>query len=105
MRELRRMDKPVKRVMIGGGGNIGRKLARNARAPLRGEDDRDARASAPEAIAEELLNSIVLVGDCTDEELLREENIDEMDVYCALTNDDENNILSSMLAKRMGCPR
>ena len=50
-------------------------------------------------------NSIVLVGDCTDEDLLREENIDQTDVYCALTNDDEANILSAMLAKRMGCPR
>jgi trk system potassium uptake protein TrkA len=57
------------------------------------------------AIAEELLNSIVLVGDCADEDLLREENIDQTDVYMALTNDDEANILSAMLAKRLGCPR
>ena len=47
----------------------------------------------------------MLVGDCTDEDLLREENIDQTDVYCALTTDDEANILSAMLAKRMGCPR
>src|SRR5690606_13728795 len=56
-------------------------------------------------IAEDLLNSIVLVGDCADEDLLREENIDQTDVYCAMTNEDEANILSAMLAKRMGCPR
>jgi hypothetical protein len=56
-------------------------------------------------LAEDLVNSIVLVGDCADEDLLREENIDETDVYCALTNDDEANILSAMLAKRMGCQR
>ncbi|MFN7781942.1 MAG: NAD-binding protein, partial [Lysobacterales bacterium] len=56
-------------------------------------------------IAEDLVNSIVLVGDCADEDLLREENIDQTDVYCALTNDDEANILSAMLAKRMGCQR
>ncbi|HQX25178.1 MAG TPA: NAD-binding protein, partial [Pseudomonadota bacterium] len=37
--------------------------------------------------------------------LLREENIDQTDVYCALTNDDEANILSAMLAKKLGCPR
>jgi len=36
------------------------------------------------------------------EDLLREENIDQTDVYCALTNDDENNIMSSLLARRMG---
>ena len=47
----------------------------------------------------------MLVGDCADEDLLREENIDQTDVYCALTNDDEANILSAMLAKRLGCPR
>src|SRR5207344_2697433 len=74
LRELRRMDKPVKRVMIGGGGNIGRRLER----------------------------TLVLAGDVTDEELLRSENIGEMDVYCAVTNDDENNIMSSLLAKRLG---
>lgn len=47
----------------------------------------------------------MLVGDCADEDLLREENIDQTDIYCALTNDDEANILSAMLAKRLGCPR
>ncbi|HET9483768.1 MAG TPA: NAD-binding protein, partial [Xanthomonadales bacterium] len=57
------------------------------------------------ALAEWLTNSIVLIGDCADEDLLREENIDQTDIYCALTNDDEANILSAMLAKRLGCPR
>ena len=55
-----------------------------------------------EAIAEELEKAIVLVGDCADENLLREEAIEATDVYCVLTNDDEANILSSMLAKRLG---
>jgi trk system potassium uptake protein TrkA len=44
----------------------------------------------------------VLAGDVTDEALLEAENIGDMDVYCALTNDDENNIMSSLLAKRFG---
>jgi trk system potassium uptake protein TrkA len=56
-------------------------------------------------IAENLEKAIVLVGDCADEELLREEAIDTTDVYCVLTNDDEANILSSMLAKRMGAEK
>ena len=47
-------------------------------------------------------NTIVLHGDATDEELLNEENIDGSDVFCALTNHDEVNIISSMLAKRLG---
>ncbi|MBS1217610.1 MAG: TrkA-N domain protein, partial [Proteobacteria bacterium] len=104
MRELRRLDKPVKRVMIGGGGNIGRRLAQAI------EDHYDVkiieynRASA-EKLAAELRTTLVLVGDVTDEELLQAESIGDMDVFCALTNDDENNIMSSLLAKRMGVRR
>lgn len=104
MRELRRLDKPVKRVMIGGGGNIGRRLAQAI-------EDRynvkliEFNKKGAERLAAELQKTLVLVGDVTDEELLQSENIGEMDVYCALTNDDENNIMSSLLAKRMGVRR
>ena len=48
---------------------------------------------------------LVLNGDTTDEELLEDENIAEMDLFVAVTNDDENNIMSSLLAKRMGAGR
>lgn len=104
MRELRRMDKPVKRVMIGGGGNIGRRLAKAI------EDRYDVKIieyskTGAEKLATELQNALVLVGDVTDEDLLQSENIGDMDVYCALTNDDENNIMSSLLAKRLGVRR
>jgi trk system potassium uptake protein TrkA len=101
MRELRRMDKVVKRVMIGGGGNIGRRLASAI-------EDRysvkliEYNKAGAERLAAELDKTLVLTGDVTDEELLESENIGDMDVYCALTNDDENNIMSSLLAKRMG---
>ena len=104
MAELRRQEKPVKRIFIAGGGNIGRSLARVLEAQFSVKILERSRDRA-KSIAEDLTNSIVLVGDCADEDLLREENIDQTDVYCALTNDDEANILSSMLAKRMGCPR
>ena len=53
-------------------------------------------------ISEKLNKAIVLVGDAADEELLLEENIDNVDVFCALTNAEEANILSAMLAKRLG---
>ncbi|MGQ0751856.1 MAG: Trk system potassium transporter TrkA [Betaproteobacteria bacterium] len=101
MRELRRRDKPVKRVMIGGGGNIGRRLAKAI------EDRYDVKIiefskAGAERLAAELNKTLVLTGDVTDEELLETENIGDMDVYCALTNDDENNIMSSLLARRMG---
>jgi trk system potassium uptake protein TrkA len=104
MSELRRLDKPVRRVFIAGGGNIGRSLAKALENQFSVKILERSRDRA-KGIAEALRNSIVLVGDCADEDLLREENIDQTDVYCALTNDDEANILSAMLAKRMGCPR
>ena len=104
MNELRRQEKPVKRIFIAGGGNIGRSLAKTLEAQFSVKILERSRERA-KSIAEDLTNSIVLVGDCADEDLLREENIDQTDVYCALTNDDEANILSAMLAKRIGCPR
>jgi trk system potassium uptake protein len=104
MNELRRAEKPARRVFIAGGGNIGRNLARALENKFSVKVLERSRDRA-KRIAEDLLNSIVLVGDCADEDLLREENIDQTDVYCALTNDDEANILSAMLAKRLGCQR
>jgi trk system potassium uptake protein TrkA len=104
MSELRKLDKPVRRVFLAGGGNIGRSLARNLEQSYNVKILERSRERS-KVLAEHLQNSIVLVGDCADEDLLREENIDQTDVYCALTNDDEANILSAMLAKRLGCPR
>ncbi|HPA02263.1 MAG TPA: Trk system potassium transporter TrkA [Chiayiivirga sp.] len=104
MDTLRPRTKPVRRVFIAGGGNIGVSLA-GALEEQFGVKLLERSKDRAKAIAEDLQNTIVLVGDCTDEDLLREENIDQTDVYCALTNDDEANILSAMLAKRMGCPR
>ena len=98
---LRRLDKPYRYVMIAGGGNIGQALARSlegrCRVKLIERNRRHARQ-----LAETLDRTLVLQGDVADEDLLLEENIDEMDVFCAVTNDDEANILSSMLAKRLG---
>ena len=101
LRELRRMDKQVRRVMIGGGGNIGRRLAKALEKTYQVKIIEHSRASA-ERLAAELDNTLVIAGDVTDEELLNSENVEEMDVFCAVTNDDENNIMSSLLAKRMG---
>jgi len=104
MRELRRMDRPVKRVMIAGGGNIGQRLARALAADysVRVIDHNKRRC---EALAAKLERVLVLNGDATDEELLEQENIAEMDLFVAVTNDDENNIMGSLLAKRMGARR
>jgi len=104
LRELRRMDKPVRRVMIGGGGNIGRRLA-NALEDRYQVKIIEYNKTGAERLASELDNTLVISGDVTDEELLESENVDEMDVFCAVTNDDENNIMSSLLAKRLGVRR
>jgi trk system potassium uptake protein TrkA len=101
MSELRKLDKSNKRIILAGGGNIGKRLARALEGRFQVKIiERDAERTRE--ISEELDKSIVLLGDAADEELLLEENIENTDVFCALTNDDEANILSSMLAKRLG---
>ncbi len=101
MRELRREEAPVRRVVIAGGGNIGFRLASELEAKnqvkLIERDGKRARR-----VSEQLTSTTVLHGDAADEELLLEENIDSADVFAALTNSEEANILSAMLAKRLG---
>jgi len=104
MKELRPLDSPVRRIILAGGGNIGSNLAHYLERKHHVKIIEQNRERA-EFIAEDLEKAIVLVGDCADEELLREEAIDNTDVYCVLTNDDEANILSSMLAKKMGAEK
>jgi trk system potassium uptake protein TrkA len=104
MKEMQKLEDPIKRVVIAGGGNIGFRLAQTLdeenQVKVIERDSKRARK-----ISEQLNNSIVLVGDAADEELLVEENIDSVDVFCALTNSEEANILSAMLAKRLGARR
>lgn len=99
--ELRRLDKPYKRIVLAGGGNIGGNLARalenRYQVKVIERDNRRAKF-----LSETLDKTIVLYGDAADQEMLLEENIEHTDVFCALTNDDEANILSAMLAKRLG---
>ena len=101
MSEMRKLEDPVRRVVIAGGGNIGVRLA----LALEQTNQVKIIERNPErakAISERLNKAIVLVGDAADEEMLLEENIDSADVFCALTNAEEANILSAMLAKRLG---
>ncbi len=101
LREMRRMDKPTRRVMIVGGGNIGRRLAKSLERDYQVKlIEYNKKACA--ALAGELEKTLVLNGDGTDEKLMQQENVDEVDVFCALTNDDENNIMSALLAKQGG---
>ena len=101
MGELRRRDKAVRRIMLAGGGNIGLRLAQTLERGYHVKLIESGTARARQ-LSERLDHTIVLHGDAADEDLLREENIDNTDVFCAVTNDDQINILSAMLAKQMG---
>ncbi|MDD5299104.1 MAG: Trk system potassium transporter TrkA [Gallionella sp.] len=101
LKEMRRMDKPAKRVMIVGGGNIGRRLAKALERDYQVKLIEYNKKSC-EKLASELANTLVLHGDGTDEKLMQQEHVGDVDVFCALTNDDENNIMSSLLAKQGG---
>jgi len=104
MSELRRVDKPFRRMIFAGGGSIGKGLAAalEARFQIKIIEKDSERART---IAEQLPRTIVLVGDSADRELLIEENIENTDVFLAVTNDDQANILSAMLARRLGARR
>ena len=101
MSEMRKLEDPVRHVVIAGGGNIGLRLAlaleQTNQVKVIERDPKRARI-----ISEHLTKAIVLVGDAADKELLLEENVDSIDVFCALTNAEEANILSAMLAKQLG---
>lgn len=101
MAELRRSEDSYKRIMIAGGGNIGYRLAKALEQKYRLKLLEHGQGRA-RFLSENLAKTVVLMGSATDQGLLEEENIENVDVFCAVTNDDETNIMSSMLAKRLG---
>lgn len=104
MSELRKSEQPYKRLIFAGGGHIGKRVAMalESRYQVKVIERDITRAKK---IAAELANTVVLNGDASDRELLVNENIENTDVFCAITNHDEANILSAMLAKRLGARR
>jgi trk system potassium uptake protein TrkA len=104
MSEMRKLEDPVRRVVIAGGGNIGFRLASALEQTNQVKIIERSKTRARE-ISERLSKAIVLCGDAADEELLLEENIDTADVFVALTNAEEANILSAMVAKQLGCKK
>ncbi|MFT4929998.1 MAG: trk system potassium uptake protein TrkA [Phenylobacterium sp.] len=104
MSELQRLEHSYRRFMIAGGGNIGAGLAQSlSRTHSLKLIERDPVRAAQ--LSETLDNCLVFCGDASDHELLSEEHIDQVDVFIAVTNDDEANIMSAMLAKRMGAKK
>ncbi|UDG79750.1 Trk system potassium transporter TrkA [Candidatus Steffania adelgidicola] len=102
--EMQRLEKPYHRIMIVGGGNIGAGLAYRLEKNYNVKLIERIQERAVE-LAEQLHNTIVFYGDASDQELLAQEHIEQIDVFIALTNDDEANIMSAMLAKRMGAKK
>ena len=94
-------SKNNKRIMIAGGGNIGRHLSENISEDYQVKviESNEERA---EFLSEVIDDVTIINADSSNEDILLEENIEHMDVFCALTNDDEANILSAMLAKKLG---
>ncbi len=102
---MRLRDEPVRRVMIAGGGKVGLRLARQVQADCRLKVI-ETQAPRCEYLTTQLDSEVlVLQGDATDEELLEREQVQEMDLFLALTSDDEDNIMACLLAKRMGARR
>ncbi|UYG06113.1 Trk system potassium transporter TrkA [Halomonas sp. M4R1S46] len=99
--ELSRRHEDFSRVIIAGGGNIGERLAEHLEHDYQVKIiERDLERCAQ--LSERLDRTVVLHGTATSKRVLEEENIEGCDIFCALTNDDEVNIMSSLLAKRMG---
>jgi len=104
MSEMRKLEDPIRRVVIAGGGNIGFRLASALEQTNQVKVIEHNKARARK-ISEMLGKTIVLHGDAADEELLLEENVDNADIFVALTNAEESNILSAMVAKQLGCKK
>jgi trk system potassium uptake protein len=102
---LRKMDEPVKRVMLAGGGKVGLRLARQIHTQYQVKIIEPNRARCEYLATQLPADVLVLQGDSTDEELLGDENVEQMDLFIALTSDDEDNIMGCLLAKRLGAHR
>jgi len=101
LKELNKLEAPLKRIIIAGGGHVGKRLA------LALEDDHQVKIieknpQRANKIANDLHNTVVLLGDCADEALLLDESIDSADLFCAITENDGVNIISASLAKSLG---
>lgn len=101
LKDLGCLEKPLKRIIIAGGGHIGKRLAQSL------EKDHHVKiiekdAKRAKKIANDLDRTIVLQGDCGDENLLLDESIDKTDLFCAITDNDGENIICASLAKALG---
>ncbi len=102
--EFRDHEETYSRVMIVGGGKIGMSLAKEIEGEYKTKIiDSDEEKCA--SLSKQLDKAIVLHGSATDEDLLKSESVSNIDIFCALTDDDETNLMSSLLAKKMGAKK
>ena len=104
LKEMRKLEAPIKRIVIAGGGNIGERLARLLEN-THNIKIIDKNIDTAKKLSETLNSTVVIHGDAADEELLLEEQIEKTDIFIAITDADEVNILSSMLAKKLGAKK
>lgn len=101
LKDMQCLEKPIRRIIIAGGGHIGKRLAlgleKDHYVKIIERDPYRARK-----IANELDSTVVLQGDCGDEALLLEESIGQTDLFCAMTDNDGENIIAASLAKAHG---
>lgn len=101
LKELNKLEAPLKRIIIAGGGHVGKRLAlaleKDHQVKIIEKDPRRAHK-----IANDLDHAVVLLGDCADESMLIDESIDSTDLFCAITENDGVNIVSASLAKSLG---
>ena len=102
--EFRDHEEQYSRIMIVGGGKVGFSLAKHLEKSYNVKLI-DSNTERCMTLSKELDKTIVLNGSATDETLLKRENISNIDIFCALTDDDETNVMSSLLAKKMGAKK
>jgi len=105
MNELRLVEKTGNRIMLAGAGNIGLRLAQALEKSHYQVKLIESDRSRARRVAELLDKTVVLHGSAADEDLLTQENIENVEAFCSITNEDEANILSAMLSKRLGARR
>ena len=104
MSELQRLEKTYKRIMIVGSGNIASGVAKQLEDKYQVKlIERDGEKA--KVLAEKLSKTLVFHGDASDQNLLFEEHIENVDVFLSLSADDEANIMSALLAKRLGAKK
>lgn len=102
MGKMRQAESRYRRIVIAGGGNIGYRMAKTLEGQYPGLKLIEHNPQRAQFLSENLNSTVVLLGSATDSKLLEEENIANTDVLCVVTNDDEVNIMTSLLAKRLG---